>query len=61
MTARDATNRAVEAVFRIESARLIAGLARLVRDALKRPAVIAPDGASRLCPAGRTRCALEPA
>jgi RNA polymerase sigma factor (sigma-70 family) len=32
VTARDATNRAVEAVFRIESARLIAGLARLVRD-----------------------------
>lgn len=32
MTAASATNRAIEAVFRIESAKLIAGLARLVRD-----------------------------
>ncbi len=30
--AQDATNRAIDAVWRIESARLIAGLARLVRD-----------------------------
>jgi ferrochelatase len=36
----------------------IDGLARLVADALKRPAVIAPDGGLRLCPAEFGRCAL---
>src|ERR1700677_1414879 len=32
MTASDETHRAIDAVWRIESARLIAGLARIVRD-----------------------------
>ncbi|MET0554293.1 MAG: sigma factor, partial [Vicinamibacteria bacterium] len=32
MSAADHTHRAIEAVFRIESARLIAGLTRVVRD-----------------------------
>ncbi len=38
--------------------RFIAGLARLVRDALKRPAAVAADGGSRLCPATSVRCAM---
>jgi ferrochelatase len=38
--------------------KFIGGLARLVRDALKRPAVMAPDGGARLCPAASGRCAL---
>ncbi|MBV8536524.1 MAG: ferrochelatase, partial [Alphaproteobacteria bacterium] len=38
--------------------KFIAGLSRLVRDALKRPALMAPGGGSRLCPAGSARCAL---
>ena len=32
MTASEAAHRAIDAVWRIESARLIAGLARIVRD-----------------------------
>jgi hypothetical protein len=36
----------------------IAGLARLVQDALRRPDAIAPDGGQRLCPAEFGRCAL---
>lgn len=36
----------------------IAGLADLVRNALNRPAAIAPDGGQRLCPAEFGRCAL---
>jgi ferrochelatase len=36
----------------------IEGLARLVADALERPAAIAPDGGARLCPAEFGRCAL---
>jgi len=38
--------------------RFIAGLAHLVRAALKRPAALAPDGGARLCPAASARCAL---
>jgi ferrochelatase len=36
----------------------IAGLAGLVRRALRQPATTAPDGAVRLCPAGSGRCAF---
>lgn len=39
--------------------KFIAGLARLVRDALKRPLPIVPDGSLRLCRAEFRRCALE--
>ena len=39
--------------------KFIGGLARLVRDALKRPTAMAPDGGTRLCPAEFGRCALE--
>ena len=38
--------------------KFIAGLARLVREALKRPAHLAPDGGTRLCPTTSSRCAL---
>lgn len=37
----------------------IAGLAGLVKDALGRPAAIAPDGGRRICPAEFGRCALQ--
>ena len=37
----------------------IAGLARLVRQAVKQPSATAPDGGARLCPASSARCALE--
>jgi len=37
----------------------IAGLADLVQDALRRPAALAPDGGTRICPAEFGRCALS--
>lgn len=40
-------------------AAFIDGLARLVTDALARPAAVAPDGAMRLCPAAFPRCAMS--
>ncbi|HEX9463064.1 MAG TPA: ferrochelatase, partial [Alphaproteobacteria bacterium] len=38
--------------------KFIAGLARLVREALKRPATAAADGGVRLCPPASRRCAM---
>ena len=38
--------------------KFIAGLARLVREALARPAHLAADGGKRLCPPAGSRCAM---
>lgn len=59
----DAERRGVPAYERVPTVGthpdFIAGLARLVRQALQRPAATAPDGGVRLCPAGSGRCALS--
>lgn len=40
-------------------AAFIDGLARLVVDALAKPVRVAPDGGTRLCPAGFSRCGMN--